>query len=210
MADDTQVSDNPIIAADDIGGVKYQRTKVVWGSDGTANDADASNPLPTGLYVGGTQITFPVPIVASSGTITGTTSAYSTGHAYNSTQVTFSQVVSENGGSGHILGATCSDTNAVAKQLRAHFFNKSVASQSSNVAINVSDTDVLQWFGSVDFTDWKTLTSSAACQGTLARPIPFKCDAATDDIYMHIEVLESATYTTTTPLKFNLIIQPDA
>lgn len=34
------------IAADDIAGVQYQRTKVTWGDDGTANDASATNPLP--------------------------------------------------------------------------------------------------------------------------------------------------------------------
>lgn len=34
------------VATDDIGGVHYQRTKLVWGADGTANDASAANPLP--------------------------------------------------------------------------------------------------------------------------------------------------------------------
>lgn len=34
------------IATDDIGGVQYQRAKMVWGVDGTANDVSASNPLP--------------------------------------------------------------------------------------------------------------------------------------------------------------------
>lgn len=34
------------VATDDIGGVQYQRTKVVWGVDGAAADASASNPLP--------------------------------------------------------------------------------------------------------------------------------------------------------------------
>lgn len=34
------------IATDDIGGAQYQRTKVVWGVDGTVVDASATNPLP--------------------------------------------------------------------------------------------------------------------------------------------------------------------
>lgn len=34
-------------ASDDIGGVQYPRSKVVWGVDGAAVDASASNPLPT-------------------------------------------------------------------------------------------------------------------------------------------------------------------
>lgn len=34
------------LAADDISSVWYQRVKVTWGTDGTATDTDASNPLP--------------------------------------------------------------------------------------------------------------------------------------------------------------------
>ncbi len=35
------------IAADNISSVLYQRTKMVWGADGTATDVSAANPLPT-------------------------------------------------------------------------------------------------------------------------------------------------------------------
>lgn len=34
------------LATDDIGGVHFQRVKITWGADGTANDAAAANPLP--------------------------------------------------------------------------------------------------------------------------------------------------------------------
>lgn len=34
------------IAADDVGGVKYQRIKVSTGEDGVANDVSSANPLP--------------------------------------------------------------------------------------------------------------------------------------------------------------------
>jgi hypothetical protein len=34
------------VATDDIGGVNYQRVKVVWGADGVANDASAAAPIP--------------------------------------------------------------------------------------------------------------------------------------------------------------------
>lgn len=47
MADNTTLpGTGDVIASDDIGGVKYQRTKVVWGADGTASDVSASAPLP--------------------------------------------------------------------------------------------------------------------------------------------------------------------
>lgn len=34
------------IATDDIGGTQYQRIKIAWGTDGSAVDASASNPVP--------------------------------------------------------------------------------------------------------------------------------------------------------------------
>lgn len=34
------------VATDEVGGVHYQRTKIVWGTDGTCTDASAGNPLP--------------------------------------------------------------------------------------------------------------------------------------------------------------------
>lgn len=40
------------IAADDVGGVKYQRIKVSTGEDGVANDVSSSNPLPTQVIQG--------------------------------------------------------------------------------------------------------------------------------------------------------------
>lgn len=48
------------IAADDVGGVKYQRIKVAIGEDGTANDVSSSNPLPTQIIQNGTSQTIQV------------------------------------------------------------------------------------------------------------------------------------------------------
>lgn len=50
MSDNTQISletDGDIVATDDIGGIKYQRMKIVLGADGV-NDGDVSsaNPMP--------------------------------------------------------------------------------------------------------------------------------------------------------------------
>jgi hypothetical protein len=48
MADNVAITPGTgaTIAADDIGGVLYQRAKVVWGADGAANDTSAANPMP--------------------------------------------------------------------------------------------------------------------------------------------------------------------
>jgi hypothetical protein len=53
MADNTTLNagaGGDVIAADDIGGVKFQRVKPAWGADGSAVDASVANPLPTALY----------------------------------------------------------------------------------------------------------------------------------------------------------------
>lgn len=49
MADNVTITEGSgtQIAADDVGGVKYQRIKVATGEDGVANDVSSSNPLPT-------------------------------------------------------------------------------------------------------------------------------------------------------------------
>lgn len=61
MADNVQlgtpVGTGDVCAADDVGGVKFQRVKGVWGVDGTCTDISASNPLPvvqTGALPAGT------------------------------------------------------------------------------------------------------------------------------------------------------------
>lgn len=46
MADNTSQTGTDTIATDDIGGVKYQRAKVVFGADGAATDVSAAAPLP--------------------------------------------------------------------------------------------------------------------------------------------------------------------
>lgn len=49
MADNVTLnsgSGGATLATDDIAGVQYQRVKVTWGGDGTANDTTAANPLP--------------------------------------------------------------------------------------------------------------------------------------------------------------------
>jgi hypothetical protein len=49
MTDEIRVSDDPIIAADSIGGRWYQRVKVNWGANDAANDVSAANPLPVSV-----------------------------------------------------------------------------------------------------------------------------------------------------------------
>lgn len=56
MADNTTLnsgSGGDVIATDDIGGVKYPRTKIVVGADGVnGGDVSSANPLPTAVVAG--------------------------------------------------------------------------------------------------------------------------------------------------------------
>lgn len=60
MADNVAITagSGTTIATDDVGGVQYQRVKVVWGADGAVNDTAAAAPLPvvqTGALPAGTN-----------------------------------------------------------------------------------------------------------------------------------------------------------
>lgn len=49
MADNVTLntmSGGDVVAADDIGSVKYQRVKITWGPDGTATDVSSAAPIP--------------------------------------------------------------------------------------------------------------------------------------------------------------------
>ncbi len=52
MADNVAITagSGTSIATDEIGGAHYQRVKPAWGTDGTAVDVSASNPLPVAAY----------------------------------------------------------------------------------------------------------------------------------------------------------------
>jgi len=50
MADNSSIpvaSGNETFANDDIGGVKYPRTKVTWGADGSSTDTSVAAPIPS-------------------------------------------------------------------------------------------------------------------------------------------------------------------
>lgn len=70
MADNVDITPGTgrAIAADDISSVWYQRVKVTWGADGTANDTSASNPLPVQVTSGITGIADDRKVVTTAGT----------------------------------------------------------------------------------------------------------------------------------------------
>lgn len=59
MADNptTPIADGTTIATDEIGGAHYQRVKTTFGTDGTATDVSAANPLPVTIGAGPFAVT---------------------------------------------------------------------------------------------------------------------------------------------------------
>ncbi len=109
MADNTAQNGTATIAADDIGGVLYQRVKNTFGADGTSTDVDANNPMPVMLRdddrtfihlwasgaASGTTTTETAITLTRSGsaggtTTTGTSFVVTSGKRFRITSITFS------------------------------------------------------------------------------------------------------------------------
>lgn len=149
MADNVvanSTSGGSTFATDDIGGVHYPRTKVVWGADGAANDASAAAPLPvvqTGSHaVVASQSGAPWSISAAGGSlsITGTV-AVSTANvvavssAGGSVGITGTVAVSSAGGSVGITG-----TVAVSSAGGSVGITGTVATSSAGGSIGITGT----------------------------------------------------------------------
>lgn len=73
-----------LVAADEIGGILYQRVKPAFGVDGTATDVSSTDPLPVTLLASGAVIGH---VILDSGTLTSITNAVSvTGTFWQATQ----------------------------------------------------------------------------------------------------------------------------
>lgn len=70
MADNVDITpgSGATIAADEVAGAKYQRVKLTWGADGTANDASATNPVPVQTVSANTTIGDGRKVVTTAGT----------------------------------------------------------------------------------------------------------------------------------------------
>jgi hypothetical protein len=163
MADNSTLpAAGDVIATDDIGGVKYQRTKSVWGADGTANDTDTASGKALPVQARGSDGTdrslsglaySPTPLSFTCGT-----SAYAAG-----------DVVGVGGGSavldlgvcgpsaGDILITSMSleiDTGTIISgetTYSVHFYRASPASAlADSAAFDLASADRVDYLGSVE------------------------------------------------------------
>lgn len=70
MADNVNITpgSGAVIASDEVAGAQYQRVKLTWGADGTANDASATNPVPVQTVSANTTIADGRTTVTTAGT----------------------------------------------------------------------------------------------------------------------------------------------
>lgn len=158
MADNTTLNTGTggdVIGTDDIGGVKYQRVKLIEGADGV-NDGDisASNPLPVSTL--GFPKTIKVDITRPADTV-----AYAVGDAISDSTTaptaggfTVSNAGRQSGGSCIITDVCVASSNDPATRLAGEIFifDTSVTNINDNAVFAVSDTEIKTCVGVIPFS----------------------------------------------------------
>lgn len=189
----------------------------VYLTDGTLTGdlIDSGTYAGPGVYLldgGGDPATSSPQAVINSGTITGNTSAYTSGDSYHSSFGTLAALVSANGKTGHILNAVMYDEEGQGATLRVHLFRQPPSAQTVNDPITWTPAENAYAVGYIDFDTWVGEASgSQYAMGKFYgnRPIAFPTGGAVDDLSYIVEVRSATTWTGTTPLSFDVMVQPD-
>ena len=118
--------------------------------------------------------------------------------ALHATPITLSTVVNGNGGTGHLLGGGLTSLhNTFAGQVAAVFFRTTPGAQTAQDAVSVADGDVIDYIGRMvfDFSETALGVTGAANAQRADLPIPFKCDASADDLFVLLQLWSSDTPT---------------
>jgi len=144
--------------------VQYQRVKVTWGGDGSANDTTALNPLPvTGVFsalpagedhIG--EVGRPVSYIDV--TLSLDTSAYTSGDVLADTQVV-TNAMRVNDGLGILQSVVAVDEDDQGAAFDLHFFSANSSLGTENAAPSIADADARNWLGKVAIAtgDWADL-----------------------------------------------------
>lgn len=165
------------IAADEIGGVFYQRVKPVYGTDGFATDVSDTNALPVrGPGVRYTDVT-----------LTLDTSAYASGDVLADTQIVNSPFRGNDLG-GVLVSLTVIDKDDQKAAFDVYFLDQNVTMGTENAAPSISDTNATAIMGppiAIGTGDYKDLggVSIAGVDniGKALRPA-----SGTDDFYVAV------------------------
>lgn len=167
-----------------------------------------------GIYdTDGTQVALPAMrrVEATPTLGTGVCAQYDCLH---STIITLSQVALTNGGTGHIVGATLTNRlGTFAGIIKAYLFDTSVTVTAAQDQLSVSDSDMETGLGTLEF-DFSASNASASRVANASRtdlPIPFKCAAGVDDIFVILQLWSNLTPTfAASDLKLRVMVQPDS
>jgi hypothetical protein len=183
------------IAADDIGGVHYQRIKLSLGADGTANDASAG----VGAVGTGTQR---VTLASDDPAVTKLNSLGNTVHravtfSLNTSAYTASDLLAETqqidgffrvaDGTGIIQSITLYDQDDQGVPMTIYFLDANVSMGTENSAPSISDANALNILGWVDVLtgDWKDI-GGVRVASIRNVGLPVKAASGTDDLYIAI------------------------
>lgn len=192
MSDNLQISQGTgtTIATDVIGSTHYQRVKLTWGADGTADDASAASPLPV---TAGKAIA-----IAASITRPNDTTAYAAGDAITDstsspTALAFSGAARVNGGTGVVVGATLIDSanQSTKGDFDLFLFEASYTPDNDNSGVTPTDSELETCIGVIRFSAGDFVVGDASsgasgnalCLGPVANPFAFTCGGGSTSLY---------------------------
>ncbi len=211
MADNTVLNagtGGDVYGSDDIGGVKFQRIKLIHGADGAnAGDVATTNPLPVNPYTAiircQTDVTRPADTTAyaAGDAISDSTSAPTAGG------FTFTSAARKSGGSGIIIAATFSSSNDPATRLAGELFifDQAVTAINDNAAFAVSDAEIKTCLPPIPFSMFDAGNNGFCAVTNIA--IPFVC-VGTANLRFLLRARNAYTPASAEVITCTLYIQP--
>lgn len=186
--------------SDDIGGVKYERIKQIFGADGV-NEGDVSptNPYPVSIrdkWYGPTA----VPGVAAA--------PYAIGDQFG-TLVTLTSAANASGRGGKITGVSMSDGDDLITAMDVYFFCASPSLAADNAAFTLSadaDADNILWIARM--TLFEDLPLNKKCTQLVGVSIPYFCSGGTS-LYAAFRTQTAYTLVSTASPKYMISLEPN-
>jgi hypothetical protein len=204
MADNTTINPGAggdDIATDDIGGVKFPRTKLVHGADGV-NDGDVSKTNPLPVAAGASMVWFGPTAVP------GTTPvAYAAGDQVGGL-ISLSNAARVSGGGGRIVHVSMSDADDVVSGFDLVFFIASVTPAADNAAwaLSDADNDLELWRARMNY--FEDNGGARKCTQFSSISIPYFCQGGTT-LYAAIRTTGAFTMVASASLKYLIGLELD-
>lgn len=197
-------------AADDVGGVKYPRTKMVWGADGAVNDTSAAAPMPVTVQSGALSLTGEDHIGEVGGnttviriTPTVSTSIYAALDIIGGTQ-TLTSAMRVSGGSGVLQTITVADDDNEKVALEILLFDSAPSggtyADQGALAHAAGDIDKLLGKVSIASSDYVTMVTGSLAVATKTVGLPVKAVGSANLYAIILVGSGTPTYTATTDL----------